>query len=262
MDEIIILRTIKFFSLALFAGGIFAAVLAAEWPRRIAALPLTTIGFTGSWISGYVLMVFTGGSMRTMELWIIWGIVASLLALHGVALLAHKAQPHFISYILTLTGLFTSIATMVTRSNQISQLMLATLFSLIFSFIICFWPGLVKRTQSSNQTSPEVTNKSWHWFQWIARWEGISLIVLILINMPLKQAAGISLDGGTGTLGWFHGTLFLIYLQALLSTGRLLNWNLRQFAFGFISANIPFGTFWFERWVQKSFREDQPQKIG
>lgn len=251
INEIQIVRILKFLSLAVLAGGTFAVALSPAWPRRMKALMFATVGFSATWISGYVMHALAGGSMRTMAGWLIYSILLSLLGFHGLALLAHKPKPRAISHILAIGGLFTATVAMVVRTNDPLTLGVLTLVSFAIAALIRFWPDLVRLDDENNSQAAVVSSQSWHWFQWIARFEGLSLIILVLINMPLKRLAGFSLDGGTGTLGWIHGTLFLIYLQALLSTGRMLKWSWKQMAAGFIAANIPFGTFWFERWVGK-----------
>ncbi len=85
------------------------------------------------------------------------------------------------------------------------------------------------------------------WFKWIARAEGVSLLVLFGVAMPLKYGAGMA--HATIWPGWFHGQLFILYLIALGSIGRVKGWSIKQYATGFAASLLPGGTFLFERRV-------------
>lgn len=89
---------------------------------------------------------------------------------------------------------------------------------------------------------PRLTER---WFTWIARAEGVSLLVLFGIAMPLKYGVGIA--EATVWTGWAHGVLFLVYLVALDSMRRVAGWSLGTTALGFAASLLPFGTFVFER---------------
>jgi integral membrane protein len=88
------------------------------------------------------------------------------------------------------------------------------------------------------------------WFAWLARAEGLSLLLLFGVYMPLKHGAGIVLDGGQGWFGWMHGVLQLLYLVALVVTARVHDWGIARQAAGFVASLLPFGTFVFERRVR------------
>ena len=87
------------------------------------------------------------------------------------------------------------------------------------------------------------------WFTNLARLEGVSLLVLFGVAMPLKYAAGIA--EATVWTGWAHGCLFLVYLVALDSQRRVAGWSIGTAAAGFVASLLPFGTFVFERWVER-----------
>jgi len=87
----------------------------------------------------------------------------------------------------------------------------------------------------------------WRCFQWIAWIEAGSLLVMLLVNMPLKATMGVSLDAGTGLLGWVHGVMVLVYLQALSSAARVLGMSRAQVALGAVAALLPLAPFIFER---------------
>lgn len=90
------------------------------------------------------------------------------------------------------------------------------------------------------------------WFLWIARAEGVSLLALFGVAMPLKY--GLGWMHATAWAGWFHGALFLVYLIALGSVVRVRGWGFLGLALGFIGSLVPLGTFAFERWAERSAR--------
>ena len=52
--------------------------------------------------------------------------------------------------------------------------------------------------------------------------------------------------GPNGLIGWVHGTLVLVYLQALFSTRKLLGWSWSKAIAGAVGGMLPFGSFVFE----------------
>ena len=83
------------------------------------------------------------------------------------------------------------------------------------------------------------------WFLFLARLEGLSLLALFFVAMPLKYAAGI--EAPVAWVGWCHGALFLVYLIALSSVSRVEAWTWARTGFGFLASMVPFGTFVLER---------------
>lgn len=83
------------------------------------------------------------------------------------------------------------------------------------------------------------------WFRKIAFIEGCSFLVLLFIAMPLKYLAGIPL--ATKIVGGIHGFLFCIFLllafMVMDKYGKSIKWMFKAF----ISAVIPFGTFYIDR---------------
>ena len=86
-------------------------------------------------------------------------------------------------------------------------------------------------------------------FRTVARLEGLSLILLVCIAMPLRKLTGIELDGGQGWIGWTHGILVVLYLPALWSAWWSAPLSLVHVAAGFFASLLPGGTFAFERWA-------------
>lgn len=80
----------------------------------------------------------------------------------------------------------------------------------------------------------------------IAILEGISLLVLIFIAVPLKY--GFDNPALVKTMGPIHGSLFLLFLFNTLSVGIEQNWKFNQTTWKvLIACIIPFGTFYIDR---------------
>ena len=82
-------------------------------------------------------------------------------------------------------------------------------------------------------------------FRIISITEGISLLVLLLIAMPLKY--GFDMPGMVKYVGWAHGLLFILYVLMLFPTRRALNWSFTTTALGLVASLLPFGPFLFDR---------------
>jgi len=82
------------------------------------------------------------------------------------------------------------------------------------------------------------------WFLWVARAEGVSLLLLFGIAMPLKYALGI--PEFVKPVGMAHGALFVVYALALWHAGRVEGWSIGRLALGFVASLLPGGTFVFE----------------
>ena len=79
--------------------------------------------------------------------------------------------------------------------------------------------------------------------------EGISLLVLLLIAMPLKYFAGK--PEAVKYTGWIHGLLFVVFMAIVIYVFIEKNWPFKRVIFAFIAAFLPFGTFVFDKWLQK-----------
>ena len=81
--------------------------------------------------------------------------------------------------------------------------------------------------------------------KWIGRAEGVSLLVLLFIAMPLKYMAGK--PEMVKYVGWAHGLLFVLYCGQALMCYFELDWKFKKLVMAVVASFIPFGTFWFER---------------
>jgi integral membrane protein len=89
-------------------------------------------------------------------------------------------------------------------------------------------------------------------FRWVSIAEGISLVVLIFIAMPLKWV--FELPAMVTYVGWIHGILFILYMLVLYPTSRKLRWSFQTAMFGVIASILPFGPFLFDRKLKKQER--------
>ena len=78
----------------------------------------------------------------------------------------------------------------------------------------------------------------------IARAEGVSVLLLFFVAMPLKY--GLGYVHATEGPGWIHGMLFMAYLGALAWMHASERWSLAFTFTGVVASFLPFGTFWFE----------------
>ncbi len=85
----------------------------------------------------------------------------------------------------------------------------------------------------------------WTPFLWVARLEGVSLLLLFFVAMPLKYGGGF--EYATEVPGLVHGLLFVAYVLLMLQVGRTQGWPMQVYALGFLASLLPFGTFLFER---------------
>lgn len=85
-------------------------------------------------------------------------------------------------------------------------------------------------------------------FLWVARLEGLSLLLLMGVAMPLKYGAGF--EHATQVPGWAHGVLFMAYVVLLAVVGLQQGWSVLRLAAGLLASFVPFGTFLFERGLE------------
>lgn len=80
----------------------------------------------------------------------------------------------------------------------------------------------------------------------IAFFEGLSLILLVFVAMPLKYGLGYEMF--TSILGTVHGILFLLFLLSTLHVVVERNWKFKEITWKVLLACvIPFGTFYIDK---------------
>ena len=75
--------------------------------------------------------------------------------------------------------------------------------------------------------------------------EGISLLFLLFVAMPLKYFA--DMPKVVTVVGWIHGFLFILFMTVAYIVYEKLNWPFKKLIFAFIAAFLPFGTFIFDK---------------
>jgi len=84
-------------------------------------------------------------------------------------------------------------------------------------------------------------SKSLKSFRGLALIEGLSLLILLFIAMPLKYYA--DMKGVVPVVGMIHGLLFLSFMISSLNISHKLNWSIMFWLLVFFSSIVPFGTF-------------------
>lgn len=234
------LRLMKFLALGLFAAGVHGAVSHADAAaRRRAAFTLATPGFVLLWLAGYGMMKATGGSLSAPS--VLVAIVGSIGALHAALGSATRAAVRPVSRVLAFGGMNLAIAAMVVRDGGAAAWGSAVLAALVATAL------LVRASPLPPADSADPAPETAAWFRTVAHLEGASLLFMLGLMLPLRAATGVSLDGGTGMIGWFHGTLVFVYISGLIVSRRVLGWSLAHAVQGFVAGLLPFGTFWFVR---------------
>lgn len=82
--------------------------------------------------------------------------------------------------------------------------------------------------------------------------EGITLISLLLIAVPLKHLFGI--PDAVSLIGPIHGIAFILYIVTLIDNFSGGGWSGRDMARTSVVAIIPFGTFLNDRFLARRAR--------
>jgi integral membrane protein len=86
-------------------------------------------------------------------------------------------------------------------------------------------------------------------FLLLGRLEGLSLILLMFVAMPLKYL--MDNPEPVKHLGRAHGGLFLAYVVAAAMISESQNWDGKKLRMSWILSCLPFGTFYFEKKYMK-----------
>ena len=82
-------------------------------------------------------------------------------------------------------------------------------------------------------------------FIYLGRLEGISLLVLMLIAMPMKYI--MHEPEMVKQVGRAHGGLFIAYVIAAAAISDAKNWDKKKLYRSWVLSCVPFGTFIFEK---------------
>ena len=85
--------------------------------------------------------------------------------------------------------------------------------------------------------------------------EGVSLLAILLVTMPLKYLAGV--PGPNKIVGLGHGVLTVAYVSVLLYVWSDRRWHWRVLAWGLAASLVPALPFWVERRVFAPLATDQ-----
>lgn len=80
--------------------------------------------------------------------------------------------------------------------------------------------------------------------------EGVSLLVILFITMPLKYF--YAMGDPNKVVGMFHGILFFLYIYAVMQTTFELKWKTKTLFLAIVASIIPFGTFWADKKLFKN----------
>ena len=82
-------------------------------------------------------------------------------------------------------------------------------------------------------------------FRSISLLEGVSLLILLFVAMPLKYIWDN--PEYVRVVGMAHGLLFIAYIIFAIMTKFKLNWKIKTLLIVFIASIIPFGTFYIDK---------------
>lgn len=82
-------------------------------------------------------------------------------------------------------------------------------------------------------------------FKTTAFLEGLSLLLLLFIAMPLKYF--LDMPVFVKVIGMAHGILFILYLMIAFLLKSERNWDLKTFVIICAASVVPFGTFYVEK---------------
>src|SRR5690606_39120090 len=83
----------------------------------------------------------------------------------------------------------------------------------------------------------------------VGLFEGISLLLLLFIAMPVKYMMDNHIL--VKYVGMGHGVLFVLFLVVLFAVCEKLKWSLSMFLVGLIASILPFGPFLFDIKLKK-----------
>ena len=93
-----------------------------------------------------------------------------------------------------------------------------------------------------------VSKNEIRFLRWITLLEGVSLILLVCIAVPIKYLGDD--PSLVKILGPIHGALFIAFCYSAWTIGNKLNWNWRNMMPKLLLASfIPFGTFYLDHKV-------------
>ena len=84
--------------------------------------------------------------------------------------------------------------------------------------------------------------------------EGVSLLALLFVAMPLKYVAGYPV--AVRIVGSLHGILFLSFVAGVVELGLEQRWSRGRIARAILASIVPFGSFVLDRAWRRSLPVD------
>jgi integral membrane protein len=85
---------------------------------------------------------------------------------------------------------------------------------------------------------------------------GVMLLILVLVAVPLRNAAGI--PAVSKVVSPIHGFLYIVYLVAAFDLALKARWTAKGTVLVLLAGVVPFLSFWAERRVTARVRAGQP----
>ena len=82
-------------------------------------------------------------------------------------------------------------------------------------------------------------------FKYVGWVEGVSLLLLFFVAMPMKYIWGQ--PEMVKHVGMGHGVLFLAYVVLAIQLSTSEDWSMKKTVLAIVLSAVPFGTFYFER---------------
>lgn len=238
-------RLLKWVGLSMWATGVFLTASQSGQSKRLHSVySLSTAGFALTWMAGWMMMKHLGLSMGAS--WISNAMLFGLVSIVGSFLRAFSTEKGSVYNGMSFVGLALSLAWMVVRDGQGLPLVAGV------AVLLAGWATWMVNGSSSADDEGQVQTQQELGFRWVARIEGLTVLVLFLLYIPAKKILAVNLDGGTGLIGWTHGVFVILYVLSLTLTFRALGWSWKQYVVGGVASFFPFGTIIFERKVLDS----------
>jgi integral membrane protein len=93
------------------------------------------------------------------------------------------------------------------------------------------------------------------WFRTVSRVEGISLLLLVALAMPLKYIWGNA--DAVLYIGSAHGMLWLLYLFMSLATSHRQRWSVLYWLWVLLLSILPGGFLWLDRRLGAELRSSE-----
>jgi integral membrane protein len=232
-------RMLKWIGLLGLGYGLAGGVWGRGAARERAGLLVFPLSLLLVFVAGYGLLELQEKTFA--EPWVSASLLAGVGAAAGVALHAASARSR-VGAGLAVGGVLACVGFMAAPAALAVGALMGVLGGVVGAFTAA----------ADDEPSGEAALA---WFRWLARAEGVSLLVLFGVAMPVKYGLGEPIV--VAWTGWLHGVLFLLYVAGLGVGMARLGWSPLTAVFGFVASLVPFGTFLFERRLDSAGRDVQ-----